>query len=311
MAVGAGAGGGPQVNVYGSTGTLVRSFLAYDARFTGGVRVAVGDVTGDGTPDIITAPGPGGGPDVRVFDGATGNLIREFMAYDPGFTGGVSVAAADINADGKADIVTAPGAGGGPHVKIFSGANGSTFASFLAYDPNFRGGVSVAALPGVAHSQGFVTLGQVVTGPGPGGGPDVRVFSGVTQPGGTAGYTLAAEFLAYNPDFRGGVNVAAGTLANAPSNAASNIVTAPGAGLGPNVRVFDLGGHQQAAILAYPPNFTGGVTVAVTPLDGGTILTGAGPGGGPHVEEWAFPGPAAARSFLAFDPGFTGGIFVG
>jgi hypothetical protein len=92
------------------------------------VRVAVADVNGDGMPDVITAPGPGGGPDIRVFDGRTGALIQEFMAYDPNFTGGVYVAAGDVNGDGKADIITGADAGGGPHVKVFSGQDDSVLA---------------------------------------------------------------------------------------------------------------------------------------------------------------------------------------
>src|SRR5262249_10827794 len=89
FAVGAGAGGGPQVNLYSGDGTLVRSFRAYDQTFRGGVRVATADITGDGIPDVVTAPGPGGGPHVKVFDGATGAVVRDFFAYAAGFTGGV------------------------------------------------------------------------------------------------------------------------------------------------------------------------------------------------------------------------------
>src|SRR5262249_30856252 len=104
---GAGYGHSPQVSVYNPAGTLVVQFYAYDPRFQGGVRVALGDVNGDGTPDIITAPGLSGSPDVRVFDGRTGVIIAEVMAYDPRWAGGVFVAAGDINHDGFADIVTA------------------------------------------------------------------------------------------------------------------------------------------------------------------------------------------------------------
>src|SRR5207302_1478464 len=175
FSVGAGAGGGPQVNVYGGDGTLNRRFNAYDPAFRGGVHVATADTNGDGVKDIITGPGPGGGPDVRVFDGATGAIIREFLAYSAAFTGGVFVAAGDVNGDGTPDIVTGAGAGGGPHVKAFSGTTGAMLSSFFAYDPNFHGGVSVAA--GDISGDGRA---EIITGAGPGGGPHVRIFNAAT-----------------------------------------------------------------------------------------------------------------------------------
>lgn len=55
--------------------------------------VAVGDVTGDGRADIVTAAGPGGGPHVRTYDGTTGAAIGSFIAFDPAFLGGVFVGA--------------------------------------------------------------------------------------------------------------------------------------------------------------------------------------------------------------------------
>ena len=82
----------------------VASFFAYDPAFTGGVFVAAARCQRRRRADIITGAGPGGGPHVRVFDGATGAPLTErrgsFFAYDPSFTGGVFVAAADVNGDG-------------------------------------------------------------------------------------------------------------------------------------------------------------------------------------------------------------------
>src|SRR5262249_41587799 len=129
IVTGPGPGGGPDVRVFDeATRTLKFDFFAYDASFVGGVRVAVGDVNRDGVPDIIPGAGPGGGPHVKVFDGRTGAVLYSFFAYAPVFAGGVFVAAGDYNGDGFADIVTGAGAGGGPHVEVFSGRTGGLLA---------------------------------------------------------------------------------------------------------------------------------------------------------------------------------------
>jgi hypothetical protein len=90
---GEGNGGAPMVNVFdGFAPNLLGSFLAFDARFLGGVRVGgVADVNHDGKDDIVVGAGPGGGPQVNVFDGATHDLLDAFYAFDPRFTGGVYV----------------------------------------------------------------------------------------------------------------------------------------------------------------------------------------------------------------------------
>jgi hypothetical protein len=213
--------------------------------------VATGDVNGDGTPDLIVAPGPGGGPNVRVLDGETGAVLHDFFAYVPGFTGGVSVAAGDGTGDGKADIVTGAGPGGGPHVKAFDGATGAEFQSSFAYDAGLRAGVFVAA--GDVTGDG---IADVVTGSGPGGAPHVRVFDGATL-------AEVHSFFPYDPGARGGVLVGA-VYANRDGRA--DLVTGAGPGGGPHVRVFDGGTLAELqGFFAYDPGFLGGVFVGGSP----------------------------------------------
>src|SRR5436190_1690414 len=55
LALGADAGGLPQVRLIDpATGQQQSSIHAYDPAFRGGVRVVLGDVNGDGIPDIVT-----------------------------------------------------------------------------------------------------------------------------------------------------------------------------------------------------------------------------------------------------------------
>jgi hypothetical protein len=59
------------------------------------------DTTGDRVPELIVAAGRGAAPHVRVFDGRADAELMSFYACSPSFTGGVHVAAADLDGDGK------------------------------------------------------------------------------------------------------------------------------------------------------------------------------------------------------------------
>jgi hypothetical protein len=289
------------VRVYDKTGTvLIRQFYAYDSNFMGGVRVATGDLNGDGVPDIITAPGPGGGPDIRVFDGKTGALIREFMAYSPFFKGGVFVAVGDVNGDHVPDIITAPDAGGGPDVRVWDGKTGKLIKEFMAYDPHFHGGVRVAV--GDVNADGHA---DVITAPGAGGGPEVRVFSG-------SNWSKLMDFYAYSPFFTGGVYVAAGDV-NGDGHA--DIITGPGKGGGPHVEVFSgASGAVIDSFMAYNPAWTEGVRVAAADVNGdgkADILTQIGAGTGAPVQAFSGANLAMLDCYYAFDPLYDGGCFIG
>src|SRR5262249_48426465 len=183
-------------------------FFAYEATFTGGVYVAAGRL-GDGLPaQIVTGPGAGRPPLVRVFElGPFGvTELGSFFAYDPAFTGGVRVAACDVDGDGRAEIITAAGPGGGPDVRVYglTAFGRARKAAFFACDPAFTGGVYVAC--GVFDGTG---LGRIVTGAGPGGGPHVRTWS-VDPVSGAVTEFVPGGFMAFAPSFTGGVRVAAG-----------------------------------------------------------------------------------------------------
>ena len=256
FAVGSEAGSPPIVRVFDAEkGKLLFAFFAYDPSFQGGVRVAVGDVTGDGTTDIITGAGPGGGPHVKVFDGNDLSTVRSFFAFDAGFTGGVTVASGDINNDSFDDIIVGAGPGGGPHVKVFSGKDGSELASFFAFDPSFSGGVNVAS--GHVNRDEF---DDIIVGAGPGAGPHVKVFSG-------ADLSLVHSFFAFDAGFAGGVFVAAGDV---NGDGFDDLITGAGPGGGGHVKIFDaLDLHVISSFFAFGPNFAGGAPVTVINLGGG------------------------------------------
>jgi hypothetical protein len=254
LVVGAGGGGGPRVIAFNlQNNAKMADFFAYSSDFRGGVNVAVGDYDGDGKGDIITGTGDSGGPQVEVFSGAslgTSNpptLITSFFAYSSDFRNGVHVAAGDVDGDGKADIVTGSGAGGGPQVEVFQGGSQALLYSFFAYDPTGRFGVNVGA--GDMNGDGKA---DILTGAAGGGASHVKLFDGATG-------NQVLSFYAFQATSRDGVYVASTDL---NGDGIDDIVAGTGSGIQGQVKIFDPKNLDQEALYnAFDIGFIGGVQV--------------------------------------------------
>ena len=310
IAIGAGEGGGPRVKIFFDlTGRQSTDFFAYDPNFRGGVRVAMADINGDRVPDLITAPGPGFPPVIRVFDGRTLNLLMEFLAFDQRMTVGVHIAAADLTPQGRALIACAVDVGGLPDVRVFDLSTGEAIDNFQPYSRNFRGGVRLAM--GDVNGDGFPDL---ITAPGPTQpgseaiGPVVRVFDGRNR-------RVLTEFNAYDPRWQNGVWVATGDITR---NGRSEIFTGADAGGGPHVRVFDgANGQPLSELFPFPQAFNGGVRVAAQDVNGDGVidfLCGPGPSAAaiaPPVRIFDGRNRRPIGEIRAFEPTFRGGVTLG
>lgn len=141
--VGPGPGAGPQeVRVYDGKHLGLMYVRTPYPGFGGGMYVAGGDFDGDGRAEIVTGAGgaPGGGPHVKVENPITGQFYYDNFPYDVEFEGGVRVGVGDYNGDGRADLATAAGPGGGPHVRVIDVVHSHVPFDLFPFNPAFTGG---------------------------------------------------------------------------------------------------------------------------------------------------------------------------
>jgi uncharacterized protein (TIGR03118 family) len=306
-------GGNGHVLVYqGAAGSLVADFMPFGSAYTGGISVALGDITNNGFKDLVVGT-TGGAAHVQVYDGKalfggtfdpnnpSASQLASFDAFDARFNTGVNVAVGDISGNGFADIVIGASAGN-PDVRVFSGQDianhtfnptgASLLADWFAYGLQFNVGANVAV--GDLNGDGFA---DVVTGATV-GNPHVKVYNGKAIANHTFNQanpdaSLITQFFAYSVQFNVGASVAVGDV-----NGDGHLDLITGASTGnPHVKVYNgaaiangtfNGNNPDASILtsffAYDLQFNVGVAVAAADFEGSgqfDILTGASVGS-PH-----------------------------
>jgi hypothetical protein len=314
VVTGSGPGAEPRIRGFSDTGLpTATNFLAEDASFTNGVFVAMGDVRNVGVADIITGRGPGSEPRVKLFRTDATTPWLSFLAYPQSFTGGVRTASCDLDGDGQAEILTAPGPSDGA---------GTASVDLPAKVWTLRNGTPtlLASLEGTSSPTGWHIAcgdvdgdgrGAVVLGSDGAGEPEVRVYT-------WSGTELleSSRFLAYDAQFTGGVRVA---LSDIDGDGRSEIITAPGPGGAPLVRIFTVSdgvAREVMAFHAYDSAFIGGLFIAAaanSQRSGADVFTAPDEGGESRAKVFAVS-PTDVRHLGSFAPRGSGegpGITVG
>ena len=187
-------------------------------------------------------------PTVTLIDPASGEVVSQFLAYEPGFRGGTRVALADVDGDGAVEVVVAPGMGRQGLLKVFE-IDGTERPEYrrLPFGGGYFAGISIDT--GDVDGDGVEDL---LVGQSRGG--RVHLYRGIA---GTPGWEAAPfrSFDPFGPSHLGGVSVAlvdvgsfaGGRLVDATSgDGRREIAVATGPGSEGRVAVFDVSAGANA-----------------------------------------------------------------
>ncbi len=255
---GTGAGTNPLVKVFTTGGKLVASFNPYPTESKTGVAVATGDVDGDGIDELLTIPAKSSAQ-LRVWKYSTTTKkftqLAQLFVYDRTSRQGFTVAAGDLDSDGRAEmVVTARANARSVSIVKFGTDNKlSVLRRFTPYPIQFTSGMTLTV--GDIFGTGRASI--VVVG-GPNYYSDIKIFdiNGKQQ----------AHFLPTSTAYRNGVSL---TALDLNRDGLVEIITGTYQKGAPNLFVFRYNALKKAFVRiqnysVYPLTVTNGLRLGST-----------------------------------------------
>jgi hypothetical protein len=189
-----------QVKAYyfkGGKFKLLKSVKPYGKKLTGSLNLAAGDVNADGREELVISPKEGTSGAVKIYKyGAKKfSLIKKFFPYGKSSSFGVNVNLADVNANGRADLITNPEVGDIVQIKVYQIIGAKKVKLIKSFLPFKTGLVNVAAADLNRDTKAEIVVSQK-------NGATVKIYRYKSSK-----FSVLEKFKPYEKSYSKGINV--------------------------------------------------------------------------------------------------------